>query len=210
MSLFSFLFNVSLDVLLSLGYLGIFYLMTLDSMMVPAASEAVLVLAGVLSYMGRFNLLTVIIVATAASLFGSTVTWLIGKYGGRRAVEKYGHYVLIRREDIERGDAFFRRHGDFAVFIGRILPLVRTYISLPAGIALMQFRHFILFTFAGTVIFVSVLTAAGYEIGRNLGTVYAILGYFNDTAAAVVLAVLVLLALYLLGTRRGVRSKREG
>ncbi|MCL5677911.1 MAG: DedA family protein [Candidatus Thermoplasmatota archaeon] len=207
MAVLSFLFNVSLDVLLSLGYAGIFYLMALDSMMVPAASEAVLILAGVLSYMDRFNLLTVIIVATVASLVGSTVSWLIGKYGGRKAVEKYGHYLLIRREDIERGDAFFRRHGDLAVFVGRIIPLVRTYISLPAGIALMGYRRFILFTFAGTVIFVTVLAAAGYEIGRNLGTVYTVLGYLNDTAAAVVLAAVVLLVLYLLRSGRRARFK---
>ncbi len=204
MSFLSSIFNVSLGILLSLGYAGIFYLMTLDSMMVPAASEAILTLAGVLSFEGRFNLAAVIIIATVASLLGSTVSWLIGKYGGRSFLEKYGRFVLIRKKEIERGDAFFREHGESAVFFGRIIPLVRTYISLPAGIALMGYRRFIIFTFGGTIVFVTLLTLLGYELGSSLSSVNSALNYFNGVAALIAL-------LFVIGiiysVRRGMRQK---
>ncbi|MBX8631573.1 MAG: DedA family protein [Thermoplasmata archaeon] len=206
MAIISDLFTISLSVLLSLGYLGIFYLMTLDSMMVPVAGEAVMILAGVLAYRGSFSLAAVILVATIASVTGSTFSWLIGKYGGRRVVEKYGPYLLIRRGDIDRADAFFRRHGDSAVFAGRVIPLVRTYISLPAGIALMDFRRFIIFTIAGSLLFISVLTVAGYELGRNMAAVHSILSYLNDLAAAVIALIVLSSILYFIFRRR--RSAR--
>ncbi len=185
MSFLSSLFSISLGLLLSLGYAGIFYLMTLDSMMVPAASEAILTLAGVLCFEGRFSLVAVILIATAASLLGSTVSWIIGKYGGRRFLEKYGRYVFIRKVEIDRGDAFFRDHGESAVFFGRIIPLVRTYISLPAGIAMMDYFRFIIFTLGGTVIFVTLLTLLGYELGSNISSLDSALNYFNGAAVAV-------------------------
>ncbi|MBX8638452.1 MAG: DedA family protein [Thermoplasmata archaeon] len=188
MSFLSSLFNISLGLLLSLGYAGIFYLLTLDSMMVPAASEAILTLAGVLSFEGRFNLLAVILIATIASLLGSTVSWAIGKYGGRRFLEKHGKYLFIRKKELDRGDAFFRDHGESAVFFGRIIPLVRTYISLPAGIATMGYRRFIVFTLGGTLIFVTMLTLLGYELGSNISLLNAALNYFNG--AAIVIALL--------------------
>ncbi len=185
MSFLSSLFSMSLGVLLSLGYAGIFYLMTLDSMMVPAASEAILTLAGVLCYEGRFSLIVVILIATAASLVGSTVSWVIGRYGGRRFLERYGKYVLIRKREMDRGDVFFREHGEAAVFFGRIIPLVRTYISLPAGIAVMDYRRFVVFTLGGTLIFVVALTTLGYELGSNMSSLYSALDYFNGFAIAV-------------------------
>lgn len=204
MSFLSSIFNVSLGILLSLGYAGIFYLMALDSMMVPAASEAILTLAGVLCFEGRFNLAAVIIIATIASLLGSTVSWLIGKYGGRSFLEKYGRFVLIRKKEIERGDAFFREHGESAVFFGRIIPLVRTYISLPAGIALMGYRRFIIFTFGGTIVFVTLLTLLGYELGSSLSSVNSALNYFNGVAA--IIALLFVIGI-IYSVRRGVRQK---
>jgi membrane protein DedA with SNARE-associated domain len=204
MSFLSSIFDVSLSILLSLGYAGIFYLMTLDSMMVPAASEAILTLAGVLSFEGRFNLAAVIIIATVASLLGSTVSWLIGKYGGRSFLEKYGRFVLIRKKEIDRGDAFFREHGESAVFFGRIIPLVRTYISLPAGIALMDYPRFIIFTFGGTIVFVTLLTLLGFELGSNISSVNSALNYFNGVAA--IIAVLFVIGI-IYSIRRGMRQK---
>lgn len=200
------LFNVTESALLSLGYAGIFYLMTLDSLMVPLGSEAIMTLAGVLASEGKFNFWLIFIVALVASLIGSSVSWLIGKYGGRKFLEKYGKYVLIRKKDIERGDQFFQKHGEGAVMFGRVIPLVRTYISLPAGIALMPFRRFIIFTTIGSAAFILILTTLGYELAGQIQgllkseSLYSIVG-----AGLVVLALLVLIVLQL---RR--RSSQSG
>lgn len=200
------LFNVTESALLSLGYAGIFYLMTLDSLMVPLGSEAIMTLAGVLASEGKFNFWLIFIVALVASLIGSSVSWLIGKYGGRKFLEKYGKYVLIRKKDIERGDQFFQKHGEGAVMFGRVIPLVRTYISLPAGIALMPFRRFIIFTTIGSAAFILILTTLGYELAGQIQgllkseSLYSIVG-----AGLVVLALLVLIILQL---RR--RSSQSG
>lgn len=201
MSIADMLFNISEAALLSLGYLGIFYLMTLDSLMVPLGSEAIMTLAGVLAYEGRFNFWIVVVVALAASMLGSTFSWLIGKYGGRRFLEKYGRYVLIRQREIDRGDVFFRKHGEAAVMFGRVIPLVRTYISLPAGVALMQYRKFSVFTFIGSAIFIVALMALGYELAGQIPALLASEKVYSYAGAGIVVVAVFVLAVVWLRRR---------
>lgn len=194
------LFNVTESALLSLGYIGIFYLMTLDSLMVPLGSEAIMTLAGVLAFEGKFDFWIVVVVAIVASMIGSTASWLIGKYGGRRFFERYGKYFLIRKRELDRGDDFFARHGESAVMFGRVIPLVRTYVSLPAGIALMSYRKFFLFTLIGTTAFVLILTTLGYELAGQITSLLASESLYSLIGAGLV--VLVLLVLIVIHLRR--------
>lgn len=200
MSTGGILFNVTESALLSLGYIGIFYLMTLDSLMVPLGSEAIMTLAGVLAFEGKFSFWIVVAVAIVASMIGSTASWLIGKYGGRKFFEKYGKYVLIRKKELDRGDEFFAKHGEAAVMFGRVIPLVRTYVSLPAGIALMSYRKFFVFTLIGTAAFVLILMTLGYELAGQITSLLASESLYSLAGAGLV--VLVLFVLILLHFRR--------
>lgn len=194
------LFNITEAALLSLGYAGIFYIMTLDSLMIPLGSEAVMTLAGVLAFEGKFNFWLVVVVALVASMLGSTLSWLIGKYGGRKLLERYGRYVLIRKREMERGDQFFRKHGEAAVMFGRLIPLLRTYISLPAGVARMPFGRFSVFTLAGSAAFILVLMTLGYEFASRIQGILASESLYSLIGAGLV--VLVAIVLFVVGIRR--------
>ena len=194
------LFNITEAALLSLGYAGIFYIMTLDSLMVPLGSEAVMTLAGVLAFEGKFNFWLVVVVALVASMLGSTLSWLIGKYGGRKLLERYGRYVLIRKREMERGDQFFRKHGEAAVMFGRLIPLLRTYISLPAGVARMPLGRFSVFTLAGSAAFILVLMTLGYEFASRIQGILASESLYSLIGAGLV--VLVAIVLFVVGIRR--------
>ncbi len=194
------LFNITEAALLSLGYAGIFYIMTLDSLMIPLGSEAVMTLAGVLAFEGKFNFWLVVVVALVASMLGSTLSWLIGKYGGRKLLERYGRYVLIRKREMERGDQFFRKHGEAAVMFGRLIPLLRTYISLPAGVARMPFGRFSVFTLAGSAAFILVLMTLGYEFASRIQGILASESLYSLIGAGLV--VLVVIVLFVVRIRR--------
>ncbi len=200
MSAGGILFNVTESALLSLGYMGIFYLMTLDSLMVPLGSEAIMTLAGVLAFQGKFDFWLVVIVALLASMIGSTLSWMIGKYGGRKFLERYGKYVLIREKEIIRGDVFFTRHGEAAVMFGRVIPLVRTYVSLPAGVAVMPYRKFFVFTLIGSAAFVLILMTLGYELSAQITSLLASEHLYTLIGAGIV--VLGLIAAIVVGLSR--------
>ena len=149
-----------------MGYAGVVALMAIESACVPLPSEIIMPFAGYLVSTGRFSLLAV---ATAGALgcnVGSTLAYLVGVYGGRPLVERWGHYILLSRKELDRVDAFFRRYGPATVFIGRLLPVVRTFISLPAGIARMPFWKFQLYTFIGSWPWCFLLAYVGLKLGE--------------------------------------------
>ena len=132
------------------GYAGVMLLMGIESACIPLPSEVIMPFAGFLVFKGEFTLLWA---ATAGALgcnLGSIVAYEAGFYGGRPLIERYGGYFLMSRHDLERADRFFLRFGSAAVFIGRLLPVIRTFIALPAGIARMPRLRFHLYTFAGS------------------------------------------------------------
>jgi membrane protein DedA with SNARE-associated domain len=147
------------------GYLGVVLLMAIESACIPLPSEIIMPFSGYLVSTGRFNLL---LVATAGALgcnLGSTVAYLVGYYGGRPLAERWGSYILVSRRDLDMADRFFARHGAIAIFIGRLLPVVRTFISLPAGIAGMRQVKFQLYTFLGSWPWCFALAYIGYKLG---------------------------------------------
>jgi membrane protein DedA with SNARE-associated domain len=154
----------------SIGYGGIVVLMAIESACIPLPSEIIMPFSGYLVSTGRFDLL---LVATAGALgcnLGSTIAYLVGYYGGRPLVEKWGGYVLIGRQDLALVDRFFARFGSATVFIGRLLPVVRTFIALPAGIARMSQIKFQIYTFVGSWPWCFALAYIGMRLGERWDT----------------------------------------
>lgn len=155
-------------VISSLGYPGIAVLMGIESACVPLPSEIIMPFAGYLVYSGRFSSLA--LVATLGAIgcnLGSVLAYEVGAYGGRPLIERYGRYILMNHHDLDVSDRFFQRFGSITVFVGRLLPVVRTFIALPAGIARMPRGKFHLYTFAGSWPWCYVLAYCGYKLGER-------------------------------------------
>ena len=151
----------------AVGYLGIVVLMTFESACIPIPSEIIMPFSGFLVSTGKFSLIWVTLAGASGNLIGATITYLIGYYGGRPFVLKYGKYFFIKEKEVHHAEKFFARWGDFAVFIARNLPIVRTFISLPAGVAEMNFPKFVLYSFIGSIPWCFALTYLGYLLGSN-------------------------------------------
>jgi membrane protein DedA with SNARE-associated domain len=151
----------------SMGYAGVVLLMGIESSNIPLPSEVIMPFSGFLVAMGRFNLVWVAIFGGVGCLLGSLLSYWVGAYGGRPLIEKYGKYILISRHDLNMADKWFARFGEWAVLIGRLLPVVRTFISFPAGIARVNIWKFSLYTFVGSVIWSYLLAWIGLKMGEN-------------------------------------------
>ena len=152
------------------GYAGVAGLMAVESACIPLPSEVIMPFAGYLASTGRFSL---VLAATAGAVgcnIGSTLAYAVGARGGRGLVEKWGHYILLDQGDLDRADQFFRRFGGPAVLVARLLPVVRTFIALPAGIARMPMLPFQLYTFIGSWPWCYGLAYIGYLLGEHWET----------------------------------------
>jgi len=150
-----------------MGYTGIFLLMALESSVFPIPSELVMPPAGFLAQQGQMNMGLVILSGTLGSLVGAYANYFAARFLGRPLLLKYGRYVWITEEHFAKVEDYFRQHGEISTFIGRLLPVVRHLISLPAGLAGMNHLKFTLYTLLGAGIWVSVLSWIGYFIGQN-------------------------------------------
>jgi len=151
----------------SAGYAGVAGLMAIESACIPLPSEVIMPFAGYLASTGRFSL---VLAATAGAVgcnIGSTLAYAVGARGGRALVGRWGHYILLDPGDLDRADRFFQRFGGPAVLVARLLPVVRTFIALPAGIARMPMLPFQLYTFAGSWPWCYALAYAGYLLGEH-------------------------------------------
>jgi len=173
-----------------LGYGGVFVGMTLESTGLPLPSEIIMAFAGYVVWEGQLTLLGITLAGTLGCLTGSLIAYGIGAYGGRPLLERYGKYVLIRKSELDRGEQWFAKHGESAVFISRLLPVVRTYISFPAGIVRMDVRKFSIYTFLGSLPFCFAFAYAGVALGPHWHSITRLSRYFN-VAVIVALAVLV-------------------
>jgi membrane protein DedA with SNARE-associated domain len=156
------------SVISSLGYPGIAVLMGIESACVPLPSEVIMPFAGYLVYAQQFRSLAV--VATLGALgcnLGSMLAYEVGAYGGRPLIERFGKYILMSRHDLEASESFFQRYGSITVFIGRLLPVVRTFIALPAGVARMPRAKFHLYTFVGSWPWCYGLAYCGFVLGQK-------------------------------------------
>lgn len=164
-SIITVLTNFIIHVISGAGYFGVGLLMAIESAAIPLPSEIIMPFAGFLVSQGRFTLLGISLAGGVGSVVGSLVTYWIGLYGGRPLIERYGRYVLISEHDLDIADRFFHRFGGASVFIGRVLPVVRTFISIPAGIARVPIGKFILYTFVGSVVWSALLGYLGQQLG---------------------------------------------
>jgi len=149
------------------GYPGIVLLMGIESACIPLPSEIIMPFSGYLVYTGRFKLAWVALAGAVGCNVGSLVAYYVGALGGRPLAEKYGRYVLVTRHDLELADRWFARYGDWAVFFARLLPVVRTFIALPAGVARMNFLRFNVYTFLGSLPWCLALAYAGLKLGER-------------------------------------------
>jgi membrane protein DedA with SNARE-associated domain len=173
------------------GYLGVIVLMGIESACIPLPSEIIMPFAGYLVFTGRFTLLWAATAGAIGCNLGSVVAYEIGFYGGRPLIEKYGSYILMNRHDLDMADRFFLRFGAAAVFIGRLLPVIRTFIALPAGIARMPRLRFHVYTFAGSWPWCLGLAWVGMKLGERWHSDPR-LGHWLHRLDAVVLALLIL------------------
>jgi membrane protein DedA with SNARE-associated domain len=149
------------------GYLGIALLMGIESACIPLPSEIIMPFSGYLVYTGRFQLLWVATAGAIGCNLGSAVAYWVGAHGGRPMVERFGKYVLLSRHDLDRTTHFFLKYGSITVFLARLLPVVRTFIALPAGIAKMPLLRFHIYTFLGSWPWCFVLAYVGMRLGRS-------------------------------------------
>lgn len=153
------------------GYWGIFLLMAAESALIPIPSEVTMPFAGYLVTQGRFDLFAVILVGALANLVGSIFAYWLGLWGQeavvRKVIRKYGKWFLVTEHEFERSETWFRKYGEKIVFISRVLPVIRTFISLPAGVAAMNFWKFSYLTFLGSLIWSAFLTYIGFTLGKN-------------------------------------------
>lgn len=183
----------------AMGYPGIFLLMAMESSIIPVPSELVMPPAGYLAQRGEMNIVAAILCGTFGSLVGAYANYFAARHLGRPLLLKYGRYVWITEEKFTRVENFFLKHGEISTFLGRLLPVVRHLISLPAGLAGMGHLRFSLYTLLGAGIWVTVLTFIGYFIGENQEL---IMRYSHQALIAVVLCSAVILAVYIRHHRR--------
>lgn len=186
----------------SLGgnYPGIFLLMVLESASLPVPSELVMTLAGYyVRINGNLTLWGVIVAGTMGSLIGSYVDYAIGKYGGLPLVKRYGKYVLIDEAKLRWVDNLFLKWGGPIVFLSRFIPLVRTLISFPAGIAEMSLWKFLIYTASGNAIWDTILALIGYEFASAYSS---ILSHINQYLYIITIAIVIILIIYLLYKRK--------
>jgi membrane protein DedA with SNARE-associated domain len=174
-----------------MGQPGIVFLMGIESACIPLPSEVIMPFAGYLVYSGRFESLA--LVATLGAIgcnLGSVLAYELGAYGGRPLIERYGKYILMNHHDLEVSDRFFQRYGSITVFIGRLLPVVRTFIALPAGIARMNRLKFHVYTFVGSWPWCFGLAYVGYVLGERWDTDPRLKHFLHRFDALIVLVLL--------------------
>lgn len=156
-----------MGVISTLGYGGIVLLMAIESANIPLPSEVIMPFSGFLVAQGELNLWLVGLAGAMGCTVGSIFSYYLGKWGGRPLIEKYGKYILISHHDLDLADRWFQNKGEMTVFVGRLLPVIRTFISFPAGISEMNFSRFIVYSFLGSLPWSLFLAYIGLKMGEN-------------------------------------------
>jgi membrane protein DedA with SNARE-associated domain len=196
------------------GYLAIFALMVLESACIPIPSEVTMLFGGAAanatfaSSQGDFtplNFLLVGLLGTLGNLVGSWLAYWVGRVGGRPLIERWGKYIFLRPHELDRAEVWFAEHGEMAVFVSRLLPVVRTFISLPAGVAEMPLGKFTIYTFVGCLPWTFALAGVGYAVGENWTTVEK---YLRPISIIIAVALAVAFVWWLLKRRARARAPR--
>jgi membrane protein DedA with SNARE-associated domain len=168
------------------GLLAVFGLMLLESACIPVPSEVIMLYAGYLVSVGKLGLIAAVVAGVLGNLAGSVIAWWAGSAGGRELILRYGRYVHVTEARLAPVDRWFERYGERTVLISRCLPIVRTFISLPAGIAKMPLRRFALYTTVGCIPWVLALTLLGDAVGKNWDTLHSRLAFLDYAIAAAI------------------------
>ena len=196
--------------LTSAGYAGLILFAFLEAACIPISSEITFGFAGVLAYEGHLNLVLVIIIGSLAELAGSYASYAVGRVGGKPLVSKLGRYVLVTESDVSRAERFLQGRGGWAITVGRMLPFVRAFVSIVAGLVRVPAVRFGILSLIGTVIYATALSTAGYALGSAWNQVshgLAIVGYV--LFAIVVIAIVGFVVYRLRQFRREAQSRRE-
>jgi membrane protein DedA with SNARE-associated domain len=193
----------------TVGYLGVLVAMAIESAMIPLPSELILPYAGFLVSdlsqlepltKGPWNYWVVVVMATVGNTIGSLIAYAIGAWGGRPFLERYGRYLLIRHHEIALAEHFFERYGSATAFLSRLLPIVRTFISFPAGVARMPLGRFVAYSTAGAFLWSMLLVFAGVQLGARWVDIRHALQPFDVLIAVIVVAAIALFIWWRLGT----------
>ena len=176
-----------IDTISSTGYLGIVILMAIESACIPLPSEVIMPFSGYLVTMKRFSLIGTGLAGAFGCVVGSVAAYYVGMYGGRPLIERYGKYILISHKDLDIADRWFLRYGDAVIFFSRLLPVIRTFISFPAGVARMNMVKFITYTFVGSFPWCLGLAYIGMILGKNWETIKVYFHRFDYLIGAVIL-----------------------
>lgn len=179
--------------------------MALESAAIPVPSEVVMPFAGYLAYLGTFNLLIISLVGAAGCMAGSIISYFVGLKGGRPFIDKYGKYVFLNHEHLDLAEAWFKKHGDRAVFFSRLLPVLRTFISLPAGLGKYDFKKLVAFSFIGSIPWCFALAYVGFRLGPYWKN---IMGFFNGLDILIVALLAFLFVKYFGKLRRHQHHKK--
>ena len=176
-----------------MGYTGIIILMALESSFFPFPSEVVMIPAGYLAQQGEMTLSLAILSGVFGSLIGAVINYFIAYYLGRAFILKYGKYFFFTHETLEKVETFFDRHGSISTFSGRLIPVIRQYISLPAGLAKMALLKFSIYTSLGALIWMVILALLGYFLGENSALIKS---YLKVIIVSILIALGLLITLY--------------
>ena len=177
---------------------GVVVLMAIESACIPLPSEIIMPLAGWMlvknQSLSAIHILSAGAYGALGCVIGSVIAYGIGMWGGRPLLEKYGKYILVSRHDLDLADRWFNRYGSWSIFLSRLLPVIRTFISLPAGIARMHFVKFLVYTFIGSFIWCAGLAYGGYLLGEHWEQIRTIMRPFDPFIIAIII---ILIALYI-------------
>lgn len=162
-----FMSSFVLDMISRFGYLGMFFSMILEAVIIVIPSELILATGGILASQKVFSFWGAFFIGLFGSVFCAVIIYLMGRIGGRPFVERYGKYFFMKKEDIEKADCWFQKYGMFAAFIGRNFPIIRTFISLPIGMTKLNFIKFLIYTTLGSIPWTFAFVYVGYSLGNN-------------------------------------------
>ena len=186
--------NFVTSIISNSGYFGIFLLMTAEGTIVPFPSEIIMPFSGYLVAQGKFNFPSVVLAASLGNLLGGIILYHTSLYLGREFILKYGKFILLKKSHLELTEKYFRKYGNESVFVSKMLPIVRGPISIPAGLARMNMKKFLIYTFGGSIIWNSSLTYIGMKLGESWMN---ILHYSNYLYIITALFIIVIVILYL-------------
>jgi membrane protein DedA with SNARE-associated domain len=199
-------FLASSSFITSGGYFAVFILCVAQSCCIPTSSEITMGLAGALAATGKLNLAGVIAVGIAGETIGAYIAWAVGRTGGRGFIERYGRYILVTRTDLDRAEAWYGRHERSGVFVGRLLPVIRSFVALVAGVAEVPAVTFGVFTVLGSAIWLGLMAGIGYGVGSNYHKVLHVFSDAGYVLAVVAVIAIVVVVLHRLRTYRHLRE----